>query len=110
MSAASPPLGPRARLAMAIADAVRSVPGARLSAGSGVAVATQYRGGRVLGVSLTGEEVTVQIVAAAVPLPPLLEALHRTVAAAMERAGDIRTVHVHVADVDLGGPEGQPES
>ena len=90
----------RARLALAVASAVEGVPGVALTAGAGVAVATQYRGGRVDGVLVDADRVTVQIVAGAWPLPRLVDAVRRAVAVVLAAAGDGRVVDVHVADLD----------
>ena len=59
-------------IARAVADAVRAVPGvAGLSPGTGIEVSTQFSGGKVIGVRLTGDEVQVHIVAGRGPLPPI---------------------------------------
>ncbi len=53
-AAPRPPLDPgqRGRLALAVAAAVDAVGGVRRTGGQGVEVATQYPGGRVLGIRL----------------------------------------------------------
>lgn len=107
-AAPSAPTG-RARLAVDIAAAVEAVPGAVLTAGQGVALATQFRGGSVAGVRLDDESVTVQIVARTVPLPSLVDAVHVAAAQVLRAHRDGRAVLVHVADLDweavmTGGP------
>jgi hypothetical protein len=101
-------MGPRARLAAAIADAVATLPGAALTDRSGVC--TQYPGGTVPGVALTDESVKVQIVAGTLPLPPLIDMVGRAAAAVLAEADDSRPLHVHIADLDLTGQLSRAES
>ena len=72
-----PPVDPgrRGRLALAVAAAVDTVGGVRRTGGPGVEVATQYPGGRVLGVRLGTDEVTVHIVAERLPLDAVADAV-----------------------------------
>ncbi len=93
--------GARGRLAMAIATAVDSVPGVRRTAGQGVGVATQYRGGSCDGIQLSTEQVAVYIVANRLPLADVAEDVHRAVRRALEDLDDQRQVTVTIADLDL---------
>jgi hypothetical protein len=47
---------------MALADAVERVPGVGLRSPSGIEVATQFAGGRVVGIQMTVEAVSLHIV------------------------------------------------
>ena len=93
--------GPRGRVTEAVAAAVDAVNGVRRSKGSGIEVATQYRGGRTLGVRLHEDGVEVHIVA----LRPDVADVAREVQAAARRAlsgiGDGRPVTVVVDDLDV---------
>ncbi len=93
--------GSRGRLALVVAAAVDEVGGARRAAGSGVEVATQYRGGRVVGVRLSPDRVTVNVVASDLRVKDLADAVHDAVCRALKSAGEQRWVDVVVADVDL---------
>jgi hypothetical protein len=84
-----------------LALAVDAVAGVRRSAGSGVEVATQYRGGRIVGVELADREVTVQVVAERLPLGPLADNVRAAARAVLHAAGDDRPVRVVVDDLDL---------
>ncbi len=95
------PKGPRGSLARSLAGAVDAVQGVRRSGGSGVEVATQYRGGRIIGVRLADHEVTVQVVAECLPLGPLTEKVHAAARTVLRAAGDDRSVRVIVDDLDL---------
>ena len=98
------PQGARGILAAEIAAAVAAVPGVSLTAGSAVAVATQYPGGTVAGVRLDDGAVLVQLTAERLPLPPLISAVRQAAVAVLQTVGVDRSVHVHVADLDLDGP------
>ncbi len=98
---AAPPVGTRAQLAGAVAAAVDAVTGVRRSGGSGVEVATQYRGGRVLGVALGDSTVAVHVVAERLPLPALIAQVRTSARAALRAAGDPRPVSVSVDDLDV---------
>ncbi len=96
----------REDLAHAAADAALGVPGvARLSPGTGVEVSTQYAGGKVVGVRLTGTEAEVQIVADRVPLPPITDQVAAAVGAVLAAAGDPRHVTVVVADIEAAAAD-----
>ena len=69
--------GRRGRLALAVAAAVDTVVGVRRTGGPGVEVATQYPGGRVVGVRLGPDEVTVHIIAERLPLDTVADAAPR---------------------------------
>jgi hypothetical protein len=99
----SPPVDPgrRGRLAAAVAAAVDGVAGVRRTGGPGVEVATQYPGGRVVGVRLGAYDVDVHIVAQRFPLDALAETVRSAVRAALADAGDARPVAVHVDDLDV---------
>lgn len=96
---------------MSVADAVTAVPGvAALHPGFGVEVATQFSGGKVVGVSLTGESVQVYITVDAMPLPAVADAAARAAAAVLEAVGDNRPVDVVVADVTPAAMERRSSS
>jgi hypothetical protein len=92
----------RADLARAVADVVTAVPGvACLVSGPGVEVATQYPGGKVVGVGLTDTEtVTVHLVVDAFPAQDVAERAGKAARWALRRAGDQREVFITVTDVD----------
>ena len=98
-----PPVDPgrRGRLALAVAAAVDSVSGVRRTGGPGVEVATQYPGGRVLGVRLGADEVTVHIVAERLPLDAVADAVRVAARSALAAHGDSRAVAVSVDDLDV---------
>jgi hypothetical protein len=90
----------REDIARAVADAVLAVPGvARLSPGSGVEVSTQFSGGKVIGVRLTGDEVEVHIVADRIPLPPIANEAAAATGQVLAATGDDRPVVVVVDDI-----------
>lgn len=91
----------RARLAWSLAVAVDGVAGARRCGGSGVEVSTQYRGGRILGVGLADEEVTVQVIGERLPLGPLTDEVRAAAGAVLRAAGDDRPIRVVVDDLDV---------
>lgn len=91
----------REDLALAVADAVTSVPGvARLSPGPGVEVATLFAGGKVIGLRLSGATVAVHIVADQGPLKPIAEEVAAAARRVLSAAGDGRPVTVVVEDVE----------
>jgi hypothetical protein len=98
-----PPVDPgrRGRLALAVAAAVDSVGGVRRTGGHGVEVATQYPGGRVLGVRLGADEVTVHIVAERLPIDAVADAVRVAARSALAGLGDNRGVAVSVEDLDV---------
>jgi hypothetical protein len=90
----------REDVARAVADAVLAVPGvAGLSPGTGIEVSTQFSGGKVVGVRLTGDEVEVHITADRVPLPPIANEVSRAARRALSAAGDDRPVVVVIDDI-----------
>ena len=91
----------RVQLARSLAMAVDAVVGVRRSGGSGVEVATQYRGSRIVGVRLTEGEVTVQVVAERLPLGPLADTVGAAARAVLQTVGDDRPVRVVVDDLDV---------
>jgi hypothetical protein len=108
--APSPPVDPgrRGHLALAVAAAVDTVTGARRTGGHGVEVATQFPGGRVVGVQLGADEVAVHIIAERVPLDTIADAVHVAVRAALADVGDRRAVSVTIDDLDVSSmPGGQ---
>jgi hypothetical protein len=88
-------------LALAVAVAVDSVGGARRTGGQGIEVSTQYPGGRILGVRLGTDEVTVHIIAERLPLDAVAEAVRSAVRSALSGLGDSRTVAVAIEDLDV---------
>ena len=98
-----PPVDPgrRGRLALAVAAAVDSVGGVRRTGGPGVEVATQYPGGRALGIRLGADEVTVHVIAERLPLDVLAEAVRFAAHSALAAHGDRRPVAVRVDDLDV---------
>jgi hypothetical protein len=100
-STGDPQPGSRGRLALQVADAVDSVPGARRSSGAGTMIATQFRGGSVAGVRLSDEEISVHIVAERLDVVRLASAVSAAVTATLARSGERRRVTVNVDDLDL---------
>jgi hypothetical protein len=87
-------------IARAVADAVLAVPGvAGLSPGTGIEVSTQFFGGKVIGVRLTGDEVQVHIIAGRGPLPPIANEAAAAARQVLRAAGDDRPVVVVVDDI-----------
>ncbi len=100
--------GGRGRLALAVAAAVDTVVGVRRTGGPGVEVATQYPGGRVVGVRLSPDEVAVHIIAERLPLDTVADAVHAAVGATLAGLGDRRAVAVTIDDLDVSSmPGGQ---
>ena len=90
----------REDVARAVADAVTAVPGvAGLSPGSGVEVSTQFAGGKVVGVRLTGDEVEIHIVADQVPLGRVGDEAAAAARRVLTANGDTRPVIVVIDDV-----------
>ena len=100
--------GRRGRLALAVAGAVDTVAGVRRSGGQGVAVATQYPGGRVVGVRLGPDEISVHIIAERLPLEVVADAVHAAVGATLAGLGDRRAVTVTIDDLDVPSMPGGP--
>ncbi len=100
MTPAITPAPDRAALAAAIAEAVKAVPGIeRLTGGNDVEVATQFAGGKVLGVRLR-ETVEVHVVANKMPLPPVAEKTATAARVVLAQAGDTRPVEVFIDDFE----------
>ena len=102
--------GRRGELALAIAAEVDALDGVRRSGGGGAAtvagvagteIATQYPGGRVLGVQLSFEEVVVHIVAERLPAHRAADEVVSAGRRALDAAGDSRPVAVVVDDIDV---------
>ena len=91
----------RATLALAVAAAVDGVGGARRTVGSGVEVATQYPGGRVVGVRLGEARIEVHIVVESLDVVRVADEIHVEARAALNRVGDPRAVAVTVDDIDV---------
>jgi hypothetical protein len=100
--------GRRGRVALAVAAAVDTVVGVRRSGGPGVEVATQYPGGRVVGVRLGGEQIVVHIIAERLPLQTVADAVHAAVGATLAGLGDRRAVAVRIDDLDVSSISGGP--
>ncbi|MGW0435990.1 hypothetical protein ACWDV4_26025 [Micromonospora sp. NPDC003197] len=88
------------RLASAVRDAVLAVPGvARLTSGGAIEVATQFSGGKVVGVRL-GDPVEVHVAVDRSPIIPVTEQVRAAVQAVLDRSGEHRPVEVVVDDID----------
>lgn len=88
------------RLASAVRDAALAVPGvARLTSGGAVEVATQFPGGKVVGVRL-GNPVEVHVAVDRSPIIPVTERVRAAVRAVLDRSGEHRPVEVVVDDID----------
>lgn len=91
-------------VASAIADAALGVPGvAGLSPGprsvtGGVEVSTPYPGGKVVGVRMAADGVTVGITVDRVPLPPVADQVAAAVRRVLSAVGDDRPVTVVIDD------------
>jgi hypothetical protein len=94
--------GSRHAVAMAMATAVDGVNGARRTAGAGIEVATQYGGGRVVGVRLGDDRIETHIVVEGHDVMGVVDDVHASVRQALDSLGDRRSVAVVVDDVDLG--------
>ena len=64
-------------------------------------MSTQYPGGRVLGVRLGADEVSVHIVAERLPLDAVAEAVRFATRLALSSLGDSRAVAVAIEDLDV---------
>ena len=98
----------RETTARAVATAALGVPGvAGLTGGRGaVLAATNFPGGRVVGVQLTPTSVWVHVVLGRLPLDSVADEVRLAVRAALDRLQDARVVEVVVDDIDesvLGG-------
>ncbi|HZM78429.1 MAG TPA: hypothetical protein VFC19_22105 [Candidatus Limnocylindrales bacterium] len=89
-----------AALAISIADAVSAAPGVRrLTGGDAIEAATQYPGGKVVGVRLA-ETVQIHLVADRVPLPPVGAEAAKAARSVLAKAGDDRPVEVFIDDIE----------
>ena len=87
-------------VARSVAEAALAVPGvAGLSPGRGIEMSTQFSGGKVVGVRLSGDEVCVRITAERVPLPALAAQVRASTRRVLEAVGDTRAVTVFIDDV-----------
>jgi hypothetical protein len=92
----------RAELAQRIAAAVARVNGvARLTSAGPVEVATQFAGGKVAGLRMSGDDVEVHIAVDRFPVAPVAADVHEAVMAVLDAASEHRTVRVVVSDVDV---------
>jgi hypothetical protein len=90
----------REDVARAVAEAVIAVPGvAGLSPGYPVEVSTQFAGGKVVGVRLTGDQVEVHINADQVPLGTVGDEAVAAARRVLTATGDNRPVMVVIDDV-----------
>jgi hypothetical protein len=103
-STATAAYGSRHAVAMAVATAVDGVNGARRTVGAGIEVATQYGGGRVVGVRLRDDRIETHIVVEGQNVIGVVDNVHVSVRHALDGLGDRRSVAVVVDDVDLGAP------
>jgi hypothetical protein len=93
--------GPRGRVALVVAAAVDTVSGARRSRGTGIEVATQYRGGRTVGVRLSDDRVEVHVIAERPQVAMVARAVHDVARNALDAIGDPRRVAVVIDDLDV---------
>jgi hypothetical protein len=92
----------RAVLAAAVATALARVPGvARLSPGSGVEVATQFAGGKVVGVGLRDDAVVAYLVVDRLPVDRVARAARVAGEAALADLGVARRLDLVIDDVEL---------
>jgi hypothetical protein len=92
----------RAVLASAVASALARVPGvARLSPGTGVEVATQFAGGKVVGVGVRGDAVVAHLVIDRLPLDRVARAARAAAETALADLGVARRLDLVIDDVDL---------
>jgi hypothetical protein len=92
----------RAVLAAAVATALARVPGvARLSPGAGVEVATQFAGGKVVGVAVRDDAVVAHLVVDRLPLDQVARAARAAGEAALADLGVARRLDLVICDVDL---------
>lgn len=94
----------REGLARAVAAGVTRVRGvARLSGGTAVEAATYHPGGKVLGVRVGQDTVTVHIVADQLPLTDVIERVQRATMTVLATYVDGRGVDVVVEDLEITG-------
>ena len=92
----------RAALAAAVATALARVPGvARLSPGAGVEVATQFAGGKVVGVGVRDDAVVAYLVVDRRPVDQVARAARVAGEAALADLGVARRLDLVIDDVDL---------
>jgi hypothetical protein len=92
----------RAVLAAAVATALARVPGvARLSPGTGVEVATQFAGGKVVGVGVRDDAVVAYLVVDRLPVDQVAQAARVAGEAALADLGVARRLDLVIDDVDL---------
>lgn len=96
-----PPKVGRGRLAQDIAAAVGGVPGAALTAGPGIPIGTQFRGGTIAGVGFSDGSVFIQIVVTDFAFLRVVENVRKAVRDILQSNGVEWMVHVHIADLDL---------
>jgi hypothetical protein len=96
------PVVDRAVLAAAVATALVRVPGvARLSPGTGVEVATQFAGGKVVGVRVRDDAVVAYLVVDRLPVDRVARAARAAAEAALAGLGVARRLDLVIDDVDL---------
>ena len=92
----------RAVLAAAVATALARVPGvARLSPGTGVEVATQFAGGKVVGVGVRDDTVVAHLVVDRLPVDQVAQVARVAGEAALADLGVARRLDLVIDDVDL---------
>ena len=92
----------RAVLAASVASALTQVPGvARLSPGAGVEVATQFAGGKVVGVGVRDDAVVAHLVIDRLPLDQVARAARAAAETALADLGVARRLDLVIDDVDL---------
>jgi hypothetical protein len=92
----------RAVLAAAVASALTRVPGvARLSPGTGVEVATQFAGGKVVGVGVRGDAIVAYLVVDRLPVDQVARAARAAGEATLADLGVARRLDLVIDDVDL---------
>jgi len=92
----------RAVLAAAVATALARVPGvARLSPGTGVEVATQFAGGKVVGVAVRDDTVVAHLVIDRLPVDQVARSARAAGEAALADLGVARRLDLVIDDVEL---------
>ncbi|MGH8876654.1 MAG: hypothetical protein ACRD0P_04815 [Stackebrandtia sp.] len=91
----------RVELARSLYDAIVRSRGVACLGGGAVEVSTQYAGGKVPGIAVSGPHVDVHVVAGEVPVTAVAERVHRAAARVLRAAADPREVRVLVTDVDV---------
>lgn len=92
----------RAALAASVASALTQVPGvARLSPGTGVEVATQFAGGKVVGVGVRDDAVIAHLVIDRLPLDQVARAARAAAESALADLGAAHRLDLVIDDVDL---------